>query len=144
MKFWEKEITWVIAIAFSIAAGITAGKALEATTLDNATMFLLGICFNTLFVATIGALVAIFSGAEPIKPASRMWMLFIASSLVGAVSVVALPKIPALSWVGDIPPTAVALIMGFSMRWVIPLAIDSSKGWAQKKFGTPDTDAGGQ
>ena len=131
------ESIWTAFIALSTSVGITVGNISNVNSLDNATMFLLSVCFNTLFLSTIGSLIAIMLGAERIKPARRMWVLFAASALIGAVSVVILPRIPLLAWTGNIPPQATALVMGFALRWAIPLAIDVAPAWTRKRLGLP-------
>lgn len=131
------EFVWTAFIALSTSVGITVGNIGNVNTLDEATMFLLSVCFNTLFLSIIGSLIAILFGAEPIRPPRRMWVMFSASALIGAVSVVILPRIPFLRWTGEIPPQATALVMGFSLRWAIPLAIDVAPMWARKTLGLP-------
>jgi hypothetical protein len=137
MTHTQGEILWTALVAFTTSASITAGKFVHANALDDSTMFLLGVCFNALFLSTIGSLLAILLGAEAIKPPRRMWILFTASALIGAVAVVILPKIPMLHWTGEIPAQATALVMGFALRWVIPIVIDVAPAWIRKRLGLP-------
>lgn len=129
------ESLWTLFIASATTVGVAIGTVFDMTTLDNASMFLVSVCFNALFLATIGSLIAIMLGAEPIKPPRRMWLLFTASALIGASSVAVLPHIPMLEWTGKIPPQAMAFLMGFGMRYAIPMAEELAPEWVRKKLG---------
>lgn len=118
----NKATTFLMASATS--AGVLVGNAPTAlSSADHFVIWFLGVGFSTLLMANIGAMLAMVF-AEPIRPQTKMWALFVSSSMLGAASVAVLPHAPGFSWVGNAPTQAIALVVGFFARWAIPALIE--------------------
>lgn len=114
-----------VGIAASAALGITAAKvpsSLVAT--DEIVTYLFTVGLSTLVMSLVGALLATLI-AEPLRPKSKMWAIFVASALAGAMACSVLPFIPGLAWVNNIPSQVLGFFVGLFGRWAIPAIIDA-------------------
>lgn len=114
-----------IGVAASTALGVTVAtvpKSLVAT--DQIVTYLFTVGLSTLLLSLIGALLATLI-AEPLRPKSKMWAIFIASAMAGAMACSFLPLIPGLRWVGDVPSQVLGFLVSLFSRWVIPAIIDA-------------------
>jgi hypothetical protein len=118
-----------VLIGASAAGGASAYTFLSAGihNADSVSMFLVGVCFNTVFMAVIGSLLAL-AVADPISPRSKMWGMLVASAVLGSASIAILPHIADAEWIKEVPMQAVAVIVGFLSRWVIPAVIEAIPG----------------
>lgn len=113
-----------VGMAVSTAVGITAAKvpkSLVAT--DEVVVYLFSVGLSTLLLSLIGALLASMI-AEPLKPRARMWAIFIASAMAGAMASSFLPTVPGFGWIKQIPSQVLGFLVSLFGRWIIPAIID--------------------
>lgn len=114
-----------IVVASASALGVTATKVPPSLTATNEIVtYLFTVGLSTLLLSLIGALLGSLI-AEPLKPRSKMWAIFLASVITGAMASSILPKMPGLDWVGDIPSQVLGFFSGLLGRWFIPAVIDA-------------------
>lgn len=114
-----------IGIAASTALGITATKVPSSLVATNEVVtYLFTVGLSTLLLSLIGALLATLI-AEPLRPKAKMWAIFIASAMAGAMACSFLPTIPGLRWIADIPSQVLGFLVSLFSRWIIPAVIDA-------------------
>jgi cytochrome b561 len=113
-----------VGMAVSTAIGITATKVPKSLVASNEiVMYLFSVGLSTLLLSLIGALLASMI-AEPLRPKTKMWAIFIASAMAGAMASSFLPTVPGFGWVKQIPSQVLGFLVSLFGRWVIPAIID--------------------
>ena len=117
-----------IGIAAASAFGVTVAKvpgSLKAT--NEIVTYLFTVGLSTMLLAFLGALLATLI-AEPLKPKTKMWAIFLASAISGAMASSIVPTVPGLGWVKDIPSQVLGFFTSLFSRWLIPAVIDAIPG----------------
>lgn len=103
------------------------------------------VSLNVLLAAVIGALLGIGYG-DPIVPRRRLLTVALVNACLAAALVAVLPHVPLLGWIGKASAGAIALLVAFALRWIVPVAIQHGpvairaqfERWASRgKSGTP-------
>lgn len=102
------------------AAGVTG---LGAILSWDATTAFIGVPLNVLLASLTGALLGIAYG-EPIIPRRRLILTALVNAFIGAIVTAVLPHLPLFGWLAKAPAPAVAVGVGFVMRWVLPAIIE--------------------
>lgn len=115
-------------VALASAFGVTATHvpgSLVAT--NDVVTYLFTVGLSTLLLSFLGSLLATLI-AEPLKPKTKMWAIFLASAIAGATASSLLPYIPGMGWVKSVPSQVIGFFVSLFGRWVIPALIDALPG----------------
>ena len=93
---------------------------------DHALQPYIGTTVSAFTMAVLGALLAM-GIAKPLTPRRHMWMIFVASFVLGAAATAVIPYIPLIKHIVlGAPPGPVALMTSFMSRWIIPVVIEET------------------
>lgn len=117
-----------IGVALGSTLGVTASQVPQSLHSTNEiVVYLFTVGLSTLLLSFLGALLGTLIG-DPIKPKSKMWAIFIASALSGAMASTLFAKVDVLN---DIPSQVLGFFVSLFSRWVIPAIIDVIPGFFQ-------------
>lgn len=107
-------------VELKAAAGLTSLGTLLSW---EATTALIGVPLNVLLAGLTGALLGIAYG-EPITSRRRLIGTTLVNAFLAASISAVLPHLPLFGWAGKAPAAALALVLGFSLRWAVPAAVE--------------------
>jgi hypothetical protein len=89
---------------------------------DSTTAFI-GVPHNVLLAGLTGALLGIAYG-DPITPRRRLLVTTLVNAFLAAGISALLPHLPMFGWLGNAPAAALALVLGFVLRWAVPAGVE--------------------
>ena len=102
-------------------------------TLDASTA-IVGVPVNVLLAGLTGALLGVIYGKPLARRRDAIAAVAVNAFVASSVSAI-LPHIPLVKFVGAAPASAVALVLAFAARWVVPAAIERIPTFVEKFLG---------
>lgn len=118
-----KESTVAITIGVLNALGVATSATIFGVS-DQALQPFIGTTVSAFIMAVLGALLAM-GVAKPLTPRSHMWLIFVASFVLGAGLAALTPHLPVIGdGLAKAPAGPMALLTSFFSRWALPVAIE--------------------
>lgn len=108
--------------AASVKLGV-AVSGLGAILAWDAPVAILGVPVAVLLAALTGALLGLLYG-KPMASRKQAIGAVVVNSFIAAVAAAIAPHVPLFGWLKAAPMGAVALVLAFSARWIIPAAVE--------------------
>lgn len=120
-----KETTATVLVgAVNVMGAVTSASVFGIS--EHALYPFIGTTVSAFTMAILGALLAM-GVAKPLTPRRHMWLIFVASFILGAAATAVLPHIPLIKHVIlGAPSGPIALITSFMSRWIIPVVIEEA------------------